>query len=505
MRPAASLSLACLAALAVAGAVTWPLALHLGEAAPRSTFTGGHVAALSIATHVPPWSTHTELAGWPGGADFRPLLWPSIVLAHLFGALAAYNLTILLIPSLNVLGGWALGRVLFAENRSALLLGALLAFPPWVRTTLQNGQPEQAILGLAAAILALSVWSTKGTPWRMLLVAPAVALGGISAPHVVLAGLGVLGVWAVAGARAEPRRLAVLALAAGGASVVAAYHAPGFDRSFAHFFAPFGLIDATVGPTPKRAARFVDLFFQTRLPPGREPWVVHLAYIGPPLAVAAALGAARSRWAVAAGLVLVVLAFGESGPYGLLTPFSTTLAASGTPYRFIAGAVLAFSIAAARTRWAPLVVVFSLVESVLVDPRALPFALTEMPQDTPNEGVAGVRGAVLDVPLVSQACREAAAHYLAEAGRSGRPSPLLLRSGVSAWGADPARLKALEAAFSAPDCATRLPPLLADFAVVTAHDHGDCLLQESHRACLTAILGAGTTVGDSTAWAIPSP
>ena len=501
MRPAASLSIACLAALAVTVAVTWPLALHLSEVAPRSTFTGGHVAALSIATHVPPWSTHTDLAGWPGGADFRPLLWPTIALAHLVGALTAYNLTILLVPSLNLLGGWALGRALFAENRAALLLGALIAFPPWVRTTLQNGQPEQAILGLAAAILALSVWSVQGTRWRMLLVAPAVALAGISAPHVVLAGLGVLGVWALAGVRTERRRLVVLALAGVGAGAVARYHAPGFDGSITHFFAPFGLLDATAGPTPKRAARLVDLFFEARLPPGRGPWVVHLAYIGPPLAVAAALGAARSRWAVVAGLVLVVAAFGDAGPFRWISGLSSTIAASGTPYRFIAGAVLAFSIAAARTRWAPLVVAFSLVESALVDPRPLPFALAKMPQDAP--AISDVRGAVLDLPLVSRGCREAAAHYLAEAGRNGRASPLLLRSGVGAWGADPSRLAALEGAFSAPDCAARLPPLLNDFAVVTAHDHGDCRLPKAHIACLTQVLGVGTTVGETTFWAIP--
>ncbi len=486
-------------------ACTWPLVLHLGDQAALSTFTGGHVAALSVATHVPPWSTHTALAGWPAGVDFRPLLWPSILLAQGVGALTAYNLTILLVPVANVLGGWVLGRVLFPEPRSALWLGALLAFPPWVRTTLQNGQPEQAVLGLAAALLALTIWASSGPRWRLMSVAPAVALAGISAPHVVLAGMVVIGVWALAGARSEPRRLVALALAALGASAVAAYHGPGFDRTLAHFFTPFGLLEAKNGPQPKRAALLVDLFFRARLPPGRGPWVVHLAYLGPALALAAVLGARATKWAFVAGLVLVALAFGDAGPFRLLSALSSTLAASGTPYRFMLGAVFAFGIVVARTRWAPLVVAISLIEAVLVDPRPLPFALTTVPQDASSLALRGLGAEgkpVLDVPLVAKACREAAAHYLTEAGRSGLPSPLLLRSGADAWGEDSAQLSALERAFSAEDCAAALTPLLTDYGAVVAHDHATCKLRDRDRACLVGALGAGTTEGETTWWRV---
>ncbi len=489
-------------------AATWPLVLHLGDHAPASVFTEGHIAALSVATHVPPWITHTGLAGWPDGVDFRPLLWPSILLAHLVGALAAYDLTVMLVPVVNVLGGWLLGRVLFGEQRAAIALGALLAFPPWVRTTLQNGQPEQAVLGLGAALIALGMWAAVGSHHRLWAVAPVVALAGISAPHVVLATLAIVGVWAAAGARDVPRRMVVLALAAAGAVLVAAYHAPGFDRDIQHFFSPFGLLDAQNGPAPKRAVLLADLFWAARAPPGRGPGVVHLGYLGIPLVLGALSALPRvtprqERWAVAAAILLLALAFGESGPFGFVVSLSSTIAASGTPYRFVLGAVLALSILVARTRWAPVVVLLSLVEAVRVDPRPLPFPLVEVETDASSAAIRTGQGPVLDLPLVGRSCREGAAHYLAEAGRHGRPTPLLLRSGDLAWGDNLGAQRALAAALASADCPTLLPPLLARYGAVVTHGHGSCRLREPERACLEAVLGAPVTAGETAWWALP--
>ncbi len=508
MTARAALALTCALAAAIGVAATWPLVLDLGDRAPASVFTEGHIAALSVATRVPPWLTHTDLAGWPDGVDFRPLLWPSILLAHLVGGLAAYDLTVVFAPVVNVLGGWLLGRVLFGEDRAAIALGALLAFPPWVRTTLQNGQPEQAVLGLGAALVALTMWASAGSRHRLGAVAPAVALAGISAPHVVLATLAIVGVWAAAGARDAPRRMVVLALAAAGAVLVAAYHAPGFDRDIQHFFSPFGLLDAQNGPAPKRAVLLADLFWAARAPPGRGPGVVHLGYLGIPLVLGAlaalpSVTPRRERWAIAAAILLLALAFGESGPFGFIVSVSSTLAASGTPYRFVLGAVLALSILVARTRWAPVVVLLSLVEAVWVDPRPLPFPLVEVETDPSSVVLRGGSGPVLDLPLVGRACREGAGHYLAEAGRHGRPTPLLLRSGDLAWGDKLGAQRVLTAALASPDCATLLPPLLGEYGAIVAHAHVACRLQERERACLTAAFGPPSSSGETSWWTLP--
>ncbi len=481
--------------------MSWPLALHLGDSAPVSVFTGGHLAALSVATHVPPWSVHTDLSGWPSGADFRPLLWPSIALAHLVGPLAAYDLTVLLVPVLNVLGGWALGRVIYGRGAAAVWLGALLALPPWVRTTLQNGQPEQAVLGVAAALLALALWAEGGPRWRAALLLPAFTLAGISAPHVTLAALAIVGVWAVASRTAWSKRIPVAASALLGGWLVSQYHGPGFDTSIAHFFAPFGLLDAHNGPQPKRAALLSDLFFRARTPPGKPPWVVHLAYLGPVLGLAALVNARRRPWAFAAGFVLLVLAFGDAGPFHLLTLLSPTLAASGTPYRFMLGVIVAFAAVVADSRWAPLVLAVSIAETLLVDPRPLPFALNPVSLDASSPALAAEgTGPVLDVPLVGRGCREAAAHYLTEAGRSGRPSPLLLRSSEDAWGDRQDHARALQEAFDAPNCAEVLPPLLTEYTAVVLHRHAGCPVREKTEACLSRVLGGPTVSGEVEWW-----
>lgn len=521
MTPPRTLALVAVLACLVPVLATWPLVLQLGTAASASPFTGGHVAALSVATGVPPWSVHTDLAGWPNGVDFRPLLWPSIALAHLVGPAAAYGLTLLLTPLVNVLGGAVLGRALGMTGREPAALGALLAFPPWVRTTLQNGQPEQALLGVGALVVALGIWASHADIRRTLFVPAGVALAGISAPHVVLAALGVLGAWAVVGewgwgdarspdpvgsagergaSRRWPRRLLVLAAAALGAAGVAAYHAPGFDRELAHFFAPFGLLEAANGPAPKRAVMAADLFWSARLPPGRGPWVVHLGYLGLPLVLAALAGLRRAPWAFVAAAGLLVCAFGEDGPFGLLASLSPTLAASGTPYRFTLGVVLALAVLVARTRLAWIVALLSLGEAVLVDPRPLPFALSPITRDPPAPELETGEGAVLDLPLVRRACRDGAAHYLTEAGRRGRPSPLILRSGELAWGDQADTARALEAAFAAPDCAERIGVMLKPYGAVVAHRHRGCQVRVQELTCLEAVLGPGVDRGDTVTW-----
>ncbi|MBM4368350.1 MAG: hypothetical protein FJ102_19205, partial [Deltaproteobacteria bacterium] len=211
-------------ALAVGVVVTWPLVLAPWNTLAWSPFAEGHAAALGFAARSAPWATHLSLAGWPSGVDFRPLLWPASLIAVATGSVLAYAILLVIIPALNVLGGVALGAALRMEPRAAAVLGALLAFPPWVRTTLQNGQPEQAWLGLGAAVLAVIVSCTRqrGLAWAGIPLV--VFAGGVATPHVVIAAMLLLGAWAAWGARSEPSRLVAVGLAALGVAGVVAWH-----------------------------------------------------------------------------------------------------------------------------------------------------------------------------------------------------------------------------------------------------------------------------------------
>jgi hypothetical protein len=450
-----------------------------------------------------PWATYTQQAGFPLGVDFRPLLWPLGLFSRLTGAVSSYNLLLLTTPALNVLGGYVLGRRLALPSPASAALGLSLAFPPWVRTTLENGQPEQALLGAGALLLAAVMWAQHGRSPRLILVPIATSLLGIATPHVVLATLVLAGGWLIFAGK--PRRGWLGLGLVAGAVAVARYHAPGFDSSIEHFFAPFGLLDASAGPAPKRAIDITELVWKTTIPPGKPPYVVHLGYLGVPLCFATALAARvpAARWTVAGTVACVVLAMGDRGPFGVLAWISPTIAASGTPYRFMLGAVLAASIAAAFTRWGPVVAALSLVESVWADPRPLPFGLLPLPSDPSSLAIRQESGPVLDLPP-SGTCRDAAGHYLVEATRHGLPTPLVLRSGGAAYAHDPALSTQLEAALSSGDCARLLAPLLDDYPVVVAHRHRDCLLRETQLQCLITVLGRGHQT-PTVAWWVRAP
>lgn len=527
----ARLLLACVAAaIALGVAITWPTILDIRTVSSISRFAEGHIAALGIMARTPPWETWTPLAGAPHGVDFRPLLWPVGLLARATGAVAAYNLLLIATPALNLLGGWLLGKALGLGGNRAAALGAALSLPAWVRVTLQNGQPEQALLGSGALLIAAVVWASRGSAARMALIPVATFGLGVATPHVVLGSLVVAGAFGVFTRRLRPLITASLALL--GALAVGEYHSPGFDTSVPHFFAPFGLLDAAEGPVPKRSIQWLELILPAALPPGKAPFVLHLGYVGLPLFAGAAWAA--SRWMRSgrnAGQAdPSVLGFGVAGvacigfaaaDAGLFAPFSATLAASGTPYRFILGAVLAFSVAAAYTRGIWPVAILSLAEAVQVDPRALPFPTWRLPNDVSSADIArrtvgfdstpesaardapadiiGRDRILLDLPPPGT-CRSVAGHYLIEAGEHGLPVPLSLRSGADALPHAPTLSGQLESALNAPDCPGQLAPLLAGFDVVVAHRHDSCLLRETQLRCIQTVLGTGHQTSEVSWW-----
>ncbi len=482
-------------ALLVGVAATWPLALSPWSTLAWSPFAEGHAAALGFAARTLPWDTHLDLAGWPSGVDFRPLLWPASMLSVATGSILAYAILLVTIPALNVLGGVGLGAALRLPPGAAAMLGALLAFPPWVRTTLQNGQPEQAWLGLGAGVVAAAIACAerRGPLWAAVPII--VFAGGIAAPHVVIAAMVLLGAWALWGARDTPSRLVVVPLAAVGVAGVVAWHGAGLvDDSL---FAPLGTLDDHAGPVLKHSSVAFDLFLPARPPPGKGPWVVHLGYVGLPLLLGAVAGRRAAPWALGAAGLALVLALGDNGPMRWL---GGALHPSAVPYRFTLAVVMALAVAACTTRWGPWLALLSLVEAVAIDPRPLPFETALVRLDPSAHALAEGDGPVLDLPVASTTCRKLAGHYLVEAGRHGRPVPLVLRTGFDAYGEERARMEAIDAALLSPDCAERLPGLLGNYTAVVAHRHAYCLFRESQLNCLRKVLGPGEEAGEVYWW-----
>ncbi|MBM4367193.1 MAG: hypothetical protein FJ102_13360, partial [Deltaproteobacteria bacterium] len=262
-------------------------------------------------------------------------------------------------------------------------------------------------------------------------------------------------------------------------------------------FAPLGTLDDRAGPALKRSVVAFDLFLPARPPPGKGPWVVHLGYVGLPLLLGALAGRKAVPWALGAAAVALLLALGDNGPMRWL---GGALHPSAVPYRFTLAVVMALALAAASTRWGPFLALFSLVESAAIDPRPLPFETALVRLDPSSPAIEGGEGAVLDLPVASSTCRKLAGHYLVEAGRHGRPVPLVLRSGFEAYGEERARMEAIDAALLSPDCAERLPGLLGNYTTVVAHRHASCLFRESQLACLRTVLGPGDEAGEAYWW-----
>jgi hypothetical protein len=222
------------------------------------------------------------------------------------------------------------------------------------------------------------------------------------------------------------------------------------------------------------------------------------------LALAALAGVRGAPWALVAGLALLWLAFGDAGGlYPAIAAVVPPVSASGTPYRFVLGAILAFAVLAARTRAAPWVAALSLMEAAWVDPRPWPFASTEALSHPGLRALRGTAGAVLDLPRVGRACPDEAAHHLAGVSAHGMPSPLLLRQADAAWGDNGERARALDEALVSADCAERLPPLLVGYGAVVVHLHGDCALRRRSLHCLDDVLGHPTEEDGARWWRVP--
>ncbi len=528
------LPLLLLAAVLAGAALVAPVWADPASRVPATRFTDGHLLGIAL------WATplangqlpalHTPLVGWPGGADLRPLLWPSCLLGALTGAPLALNLTFALVPGFNLLSGWVLGAALGRGPAGRALLGGLIAVNPWVVETLVNGQVEQAVLGGAALQLATAVMATRDGPGvgngaralSILLTGVVTALTGWAAPHIALAGcllVGLAGIHGLVRRGARVRWGCVLLAVALGALAVQAYHAPSF-RAGVHVFAPKGSDGRPTGLADLPEAASVR---GLALPPAKRPDPVfhanHLGFWICVAALAAALREQSARGALAAAGGMTLLALGETlaiGGYRMPLPWAAvsllaaSVAKSMSAYRMIAGAVVALAVAASagprRVAIALGLVALAWAEAGLVSARTLPVAAQQLHTDASRAALATGSGAVLD-PLAGPTCPTGTSHYLIEAASAGRAVPLLLTHPRAGYAAVPGLLQALARAWESEECPSRIRQGVARWgftAVVLHHHDANCPVPPPLARCLEAALGPGETA-DGVTWREPLP
>ncbi len=500
MRPLPLLLLATLALglLTMAGAWAAPF-----QILPDHPFVEGHFVGALLGREGLLWTDRLA----PDGGPLRPLMWPLACLAVVTGPTLAVNLVWTLVPPFNAACGYAFGRSLKASPSGAALTGALLAWAPMVRTTLGNGQVEQAALGGTALIWASCLWTRR---WS-LVVAPAVLLAvGLAAPNIALAaclGLLVLLPWRFVQDRRHTALLAVLLALV--LLPLQAYHGAAYEpgpRIFAPRTAPpqYAVIDLSqaVGWQATRSENLSDATLRSLVEPvgprGFEAPVVHSPYLGWSLLVLGVAGLAMGRqWVLAgaSGILLLACLGSQGGLMSVLGAVVPSVAESSSAYRLVAGLLCALAGLAAALesrlgRWTPLLGILAWAETALLPnhPLVLP---TRPALDHPELEALEVDGAVLDLPLADVPCTAEAMHYLAQVQQhDGRllhgAGSLALHPTLGAQAAD------IHGAFPQADCPELLRRALEplELEAVILHQHQGCRTRlPGAAACLTEAFG----------------
>ena len=523
------LGIAALAALVLGAWLMQGVLLEPLTRAVDSPFTDGHLVGAQLGVDAlfsgELWELRTSRAVYPEGAHFRPLLWPLLALSAVVGPILALNLTWGLIPLFNVLGGFLLGRAAGATPAGAALTGALLAWLPWVRVTLSNGQVEQSVLGALALVWAASLWAGRGSVGRVLLPALVVGAVGLATPHAALGallGLPLVLLPAAWEARRSPAELARLALLLGLCALVAlgvsGYHSANFDGEPNLFHPRLGK-DATHYSN----APLGELFFV----PGQDTFedkVVHCVYLGAPLLLAG-LGALlrfRRSWSwVAVASWCAVLALGpamEVGGVRFILPMAMVEAAvpsltdNGSGYRLVMGALVGLAaavgmLAGSGRRSAALAVVLvalSWGETSLIQAHHIPFPTRPAVHHPELAVLRGVPGSILDLPVLRRECSSASAHWLNSA--LVHDMPFLHDMGAPGLYAvqpngDPSKLSPMVQKRCAPGLEVVFRRL--GVGAVVVHDD-ECADVEALQSCLRSRLGEAPISGpELEAWIIP--
>lgn len=465
-------------ALAVTAALHAPVLPHLRSTVPYGAFHGSHAWIFDhiarVLTLQEPSSLFTERLAWPAGAELRPMaIGPTLVampFRPLLGPLGAYNMAVLLSPSLTALATmWLLRRATDASAWTASALSLPFALCPYALGTLASGQTEKVQLWCLALPLGAAVLAMAGSGRALLGVGLAVVMTCFTEPSIGLQLPFALGAAVLLGAiarRMQPRALGMGALVLGvaAASMLPSYF---FYRSITTQNAVGGALSAlqpalrmnTMGDVVHSVAAPDTTFWPSPIIVKEPLDTAHLHYLPVPLVLAAVVlfpFARRGRWLGLAWVVVgLLLAFGEhliwqrhfvryggmalALPAEYLARYGYPLAASGMYYRIIAlaalGLVVVVAAGCARLgRWgvalAWLVSAASTAEGLRMCwslwPRQawvdLDKAVLDQIARDPEPG------AVLDLPLENHG--NATQAYLLSAALHGRPTnavPRLMR------------------------------------------------------------------------------
>ena len=427
---------ALLVPLGVAGALWWPVPLHLAELRPLTAFSDSHVWVFEHlwgGLHGAPVDP-TCAAGYPAERSFRPiagvpaLLW--MLLRPLTGALAAANVVQLLALPLSSIAAFAvLRRSTAAAPLTAALLAATYALCPNLLGTLATGEISNTQAWILPAWMLAMGWARDR--WSGLgAVALVGAAAALTSPYLALALPLVAGAAWLVGARRRDRRWARegAAIAALGVGLLPAWflYRPDQAGGGASVFRP-ARADLQPGldlPVPSPVAALDHLLVGSGHVAGSPFETVHVAALGLPLLAAAAwalwagrrertaawgwgLGLAAGGvmlamgpWVAAGGRLLTVGGMRVPTPVALLEAVGWPTAMGGLYFRYGVVAVLGLALLVAdRLRGRPAVAVAG---GILVS--NLAFGL----------GVAGVSWPVTTAPVAGQA-------WLAE--RSDQPGP----------------------------------------------------------------------------------
>lgn len=490
------------------------------ELLPITEFTEGHLAGTVVGVveweSGSLWDLYVDDIGWPDGLVYRPMMWPSIALGALVGPVLAINILWSYALSWNAICGFFVIRVLGLSRIAALTAGSLMAWNPWVRTTLSNGQFEQSFIGTIALLWGFVFLSERNRKVGVLGTFLVVVLGGLAVPNVVLTGLVALPVLGVCRVLRHPRRLlpwSVCAFATiAGGLLVNSYQSAGFSSDEPQFFSPRRADDSSMDNVATLSS-LMDAPTKTVA----NNQVAHIPYQGeiwPKAgAVGALIGGGIGRMGVLAAVDMVHFSLGPSVkveedtyylPVSWLAHYAPILAQSGSYYRFAMGGFVGFALCVAaglhRIRR------YSLMVSIVVGG----FVVRESIQETENmrghpiplsassafdhpqvEQLLGGKGAVLGLPLLKNMnCDKGSFGYVKEYWLHRRPILHTMEPPIRYRSNEP-KISRLMRVLDDASCSSKITAAIQRMGVgaVILYTSSQCNLSQEQKSCLEQGLG----------------
>lgn len=489
------------------------------ELLPITEFTEGHLAGTAVG--VVEWEKDSlfdlfvDDIGWPDGLVYRPMMWPSIALGIFFGPVMAINLLWSYALSWNAICGFFLLRVLGLSRVSAVVAGSLMAWNPWVRTTLSNGQFEQSFIGTIALLWGMVFLAERNRWFGVLGTFWVVLLGGLAVPNVALTGLvalPVLGAWRVLG---NVRRLIPWSLCAcatiGAGLLVNGYQSAGFSSDEPQFFSPRRADDSSMDNVAT-----LDSLFSSPTKIVSNNQVAHIPYQGEIWPKAGTIGAFLGGGVGVMGLLATVdmvhFSLGpqvkiEEDTYYLpvswLAHYAPILAQSGSYYRFALGGFVGFALCVGagihRVRsfslilsmvLGGLIVQESMEETEKMKGHPIPLsASTAFLHDVAS--LRGGKGAVLGLPLLKNMnCDKGSFGYVKEYWLHRRPILHTMEPPIRYRSNEP-KISRLMRVLDDAQCASKISAAIRRLSVgaVIFYTKSQCNLSQEQKECLQKGLG----------------